>query len=106
MAGNVLPRPVETQGVTQSGASESEVSGFSDNRPRGHSKENAVADKQTERIIRNRLAEAAADIKDAKDLEGQERHDTILRALRSLSQAIDAAITEEGVVGVSATVSI
>lgn len=64
------------------------------------------ADKQTERIIRNRLAEATADIKDAKDLKGQERHDTILRALRSLSQAVEAAATEDGVVGVSATASI
>ena len=59
-----------------------------------------------ERIIRNRIAEAQADLKDAKELDGQERYDTILRALRALSQAVDAAGKTEGVTPVSNTVSI
>lgn len=50
-----------------------------------------------ERIIRNRLAEAQADIKDAKELDGQHRYDTILRAVRALSQAVEAAGKTDGV---------
>ena len=44
-----------------------------------------------ERIIRNRLAEASADIKDAKTLEGEERLDLIGRAREALMSAETAA---------------
>ena len=59
-----------------------------------------------ERIIRNRIAEAQADLKDAKELDGQERYDTILRALRALSQAVDAAGKTDGVMPIPNVVSI
>lgn len=59
-----------------------------------------------ERIIRNRLAEAHADIKDAKDLGGQDRYETILRAVRALSQAVEAAGKTEGVTPLQMAVTV